>query len=58
MVYFYTTELTPKKEALLAKCILGLFLQEDSWDFLVDKIIVFISPKDNKGNILEIFKFY
>ncbi|KAF9253667.1 hypothetical protein LCP9604111_1193 [Penicillium roqueforti] len=58
MVYFYTTELTPEKEALLAKCILGLFPWEDGWDFLADEMIVFVPPEDNKGNVLETFKFY
>ncbi|KAI2743107.1 hypothetical protein DTO013E5_268 [Penicillium roqueforti] len=58
MVYFYTTELTPEKEALLAKCILGLFPWEDGWDFLADEMIVFVPPEDNKGNVLETFKFH
>ncbi|KAJ5313115.1 hypothetical protein N7508_003945 [Penicillium antarcticum] len=58
MVYFCTTELTPEKEALLAKCILGLFPWEDGWDFLADEMIVFVPPEDNKGNVLETFKFH
>ncbi|KAJ5393064.1 uncharacterized protein N7487_010705 [Penicillium crustosum] len=39
-------------------CILGLFPWEDGWDFLADEMIVFVPPEDNKGNVLETFKFH
>ncbi|CAG8928769.1 unnamed protein product [Penicillium salamii] len=58
MVYLCPTELTPEKEALLTKCILGLFPWEDGWYFLADEMIMFVPPEDNHGDILETFKFH
>ncbi|OQE13039.1 hypothetical protein PENFLA_c056G01948 [Penicillium flavigenum] len=58
MVYFCTTELTREKEALLAKCILGLFPWEEGWEFLADEMIMFLPLEDNQGDILETFKFH
>ncbi|KAJ6018736.1 hypothetical protein N7522_000803 [Penicillium canescens] len=49
MVYFCTTELTREKEALLAKCVLGLFPWEEGLEFLADEMIL---------DILETFKFH
>ncbi|KAJ5922947.1 hypothetical protein N7516_010650, partial [Penicillium verrucosum] len=60
MVYFYTTELTGKKEALLAKCILGLFPWEQGWEFLAEagEMIMFLPLEDNQEDIPETFKFH
>ncbi|KAJ6037268.1 hypothetical protein N7540_001547 [Penicillium herquei] len=58
MVYLCTTKLTPEKEALLAKCILGLFPWEAGWEFLADEMIMFLPLEDNQGDILDTFKFH
>ncbi|KAJ5363031.1 hypothetical protein N7541_003875 [Penicillium brevicompactum] len=58
MVYFCTTELTYEKEAMLAKCILGLFPWEEGWEFLADEMMMFLPLGDDHGDILETFKFH
>ncbi|KAJ5924249.1 hypothetical protein N7466_008436 [Penicillium verhagenii] len=57
MVYICITELNEEKQALLAKCILGLFPWEDGWEFLADEIVMFLPLEGNQGNhVLDTFK--
>ncbi|KAJ6028852.1 hypothetical protein N7540_004428 [Penicillium herquei] len=58
MVYICITELNEEKEALLAKCILALFEWESGWDFLADRIVMFMPLKNNQSDMLETFKLH
>lgn len=50
------TELNEEKQALLAKCILGLFPWEDGWEFLASEIVMFMPLEGNQGDIIDTFK--
>lgn len=56
MVYICITELNEEKQALLAKCIMGLFPWEGGWEFLASEIVMFLPLEGNQGDILDTFK--
>ncbi|KAJ5925428.1 hypothetical protein N7454_008067 [Penicillium verhagenii] len=59
MVYICITDLNEEKQALLAKCILGLFSWGDGWEFLADEIVMFLPLEGNRGdNVLDTFKLH
>ena len=60
MVYICITDLTPEKQALLAKCILALFPWESGWPFLADEMVMFVPfpTCSTQEDVLDTFKFH